>query len=527
MPKRVICSVLYRAVVVATAVGLLASGCSGSGSEHEPELVSSPDPTEQVTAAVDATPEQTAVPTVHSVPAVEPELTPTAQPSVAESVSLAFKDCGQVYLCAELEVPADHDNPDAGTVTLELGMLPAPSQDSRIGVLLVNPGGPGAGMNGFLDHGANLTPQVRGRFDVVGWNPRGVMGSVPHDCREEAERLYLLDPTPDTPEEEAASEDAAREAADACVGSLGKYASLIGTTQTVDDMDLIRQALGEEQISYLGYSYGSLLGLHYADRYGSHLRAMVVDGPTDPALSHEDRRVRQIEGIALVFEDVLDACRKDSNCPIPGDPAEAVEKLALQIEEEPLLDAQGNVLLGPGEVRLASIAATYGPNKWPTFHLGIARALEGHGLMLHVMASGYLGRVDGGSLISIRCADFGRMSRAEVERLNLRGQEAAGQFSWLWPSSASPCQYWPETEPLPVGPIHAPEASSVLVVGNRGDNSTPYEGAVSATAALETGVLLTYNGRGHLSYRRHPCVTQVVDDYLVDLILPSSDIECG
>ena len=513
--------------MVATAVGLLASGCSGSGSEHEPELVSSPDPTEQVTAAVDATPEQAAVPTVHSVPAVDSEPTPTAQTSVAESALLAFKDCGQVYLCAELEVPADHDNPDAGTVTLELGMLPAPNQSRRIGVLLVNPGGPGGDMNSFLSYRAGLTSRVLARFDVVGWNPRGVMGSVPHHCRDEAEMLMLLDPNPDTAEEEAALDDAAREVARACLESLGENARLIGTVQTVADMDFIRQALGEEQISYLGYSYGSLLGLLYADQYGANARAIVVAGAIDPALDSEDLAVGQLRGFARVFEDMLDACRQNPECPIPGDPAEAFRELASRVEEDPLLDPQGNVLVGPAEIWLATTFAAYDPNQWEVLHGGIARALVGYGLQLHTMARRHLATVDWGSLISIGCTDDGRMTDAQLERLNRLIGEEAGDLGRSSSSSARPCVYWTDTDPRPVETILAPEASAVLVIGNRGDNATPYEWAVSVAEILETGVLLTYNGQGHLSYRRHPCVNEVVDAYLIDLILPTDDIECG
>ncbi|MCY3577039.1 MAG: alpha/beta hydrolase [bacterium] len=424
-------------------------------------------------------------------------------------------------------MPADHANPGAGTVTLELGLLSGGNPGTRIGVLLVHRGGPGGDMSDFLDRGAHLTPRVLARFDVVAWNQRGVMGSVPHDCREEAEHLSLLDQSPDTPEEQAAADDAFRETADACVGSLGENASLIGTTQTVNDMDLIRQALGEEQISYLGFSYGSLLGLHYADRYGPHLRAIVVDGVVDPALSNEEFLVGQKKGLARVIDDLFDNCRQDPDCPIPGDPAEAVEELAMRVEKEPLLDVQGNVLVGPGEVRLALLSATYDFDAWPVFYLGVARAFEGHGLMLSTLATRFLERVDRGSFLSIRCADVGRMSQPEVERLIQRLNETSSEISWIWGTFTAMCQYWPETEPLPVGPIRAPEASSVLVVGNRGDNATPYEWAVSAAAALENGVLLTYNGQEHASYRRHPCVTQVVDDYLIDLVLPSSDIECG
>lgn len=424
-------------------------------------------------------------------------------------------------------MPADHGNPDAGTVTLELGMLPAGDSDRRIGALLVNPGGPGGDMNSFLDFGAGLSDRLLERFDVVGWNPRGVMGSVPHGCREEAEHLMLLDPIPDTDEEEAALDEAAREMAEACLNGLGESVHLIGTEQTVADMDLIRQALGEEQISYLGFSYGSLLGLLYADRFGPSARAVVVDGVVDPALDYEEQSVAQIKGFARVIQDLFGACRQDTACPVPGDPAEAYDRLAEQVEVAPLVDAGGNVVLGPAEVVLSLVTAAYAPDVWTFFHQGVASALGGDGEMLRRLAHFYLESSDSGSFISIGCTDAGRISRAELDRLIQRLGDEAGDFGRSSASSARPCVYWADTDPLPVGPIRAPDASAVLVVGNRGDNATPYGWAVAVAEALENGVLLTYNGQGHTSYGRHPCVDQVVDNYLIDLILPPNDVECG
>ena len=440
---------------------------------------------------------------------------------------MTFRECGQVYLCAEMEVSANHESPDAGTVTLELGMLPAGDPDHRIGVLLVNPGGPGGDMNSFLSFGAGLSERLLDRFDVVGWNPRGVMGSVPHGCRDEAERLMLLDPLPDSTEEEAALDDAAREVAEACLDGLGENAHLIGTEQTVADMDLIRQALGTEQISYVGFSYGSLLGLLYADQYGANARAVVVDGVVDPTLDFEDTSVGQIRGFARVVDDLFDGCRQDPECPLSANPAEAYDQLVVRVEEAPLLDAAGNVVLGPAEVPLALVMAAYAPDTWTFFYEGLASALEGDGELLQRLALSYLESADSGSFISISCTDAGRMSQAELERLIQRLGAEAGDFGRSAAASARPCQYWADTDPLPTDPIRATDAPAVLVIGNRGDNATPYEWAVSAAEALETGVLLTYNGQGHTSYGRHQCVNDVVDDYLIDLFLPPDDIECG
>ncbi len=520
---------------------LLAAGCSDaddtpSASNVEPTEIPAtatevppepavPGPDEEATpTAVVPEPTEEPVPTEEPAPTEEP--VPTAvQP---EPGALAFQDCGQVYLCAELEVPADHDNPDAGTITLELGMLPAADPDNRIGALLVNPGGPGAGFEGFLSNGAGLSERLLARFDVVGWNPRGVSASLYPDCYEEAKDLQVIGALSDTPENEAAISEVAQRTAEACLAGLDGRAELISTVQTVHDMDLIRDALGEDQINFFGYSYGTVLGQFYADLYGPNARAVVIDGVLDTALTHDDVLVEQIRGFARVVDEVFDGCLQSAACPIVGDPKSSYLQLMASVEANPLLDAEGDVLVGPGEALLAVVIISYFPSEyWRLFYEAFALAWEGDGQQLHDLAQRYLGAADLGSFFSISCTDGGRLSEDDVDRLIDRMVVEAGEFGRGAAAEARMCVYWPEIETRPHEPIRAPEAESVLVIGNRGDNATPYEWAVAVAEQLETGVLLTYNGTGHTSYGLDPCVDDVVDAYLIDLELPAEDIECG
>ena len=333
----------------------------------------------------------------------------------------------------------------------------------------------------------------------------------------------------DTPENEAAIAEAARQAAEACLAGLDGRAQLISTVQTVHDMDLIRQALGEDQISFLGYSYGTVLGQFYADQYGAHARAVVIDGVLDTSLNHEDVLVEQIRGFARVIDAIFDACLADAACPIVGNPKSAYLQLMDSLEANPLLDAEGNVLAGPGEAQLALVIVSYSSEEqWPLLYQAFAQAWgENDGQLMHDLAHFYLGAVDLGSFFSISCTDGGRMSESDLDRLVARMIEEAGDFGRAAAAEARMCVYWDDTETRPHEPIRAPDAASVLVIGNRGDNATPYEWAVAVAETLETGVLLTYNGTGHTSYGLHPCVDEVVDNYLIDLVLPSEDIECG
>ncbi len=525
-------------VALLISVALLASGCGDDPPERSPasapETSPSPSaptqPSTSPTARTEPAPPRTPTDSTRTSPTpstdTEPAPPRTDGPVELESSSLRFDDCGQRYLCASLEVPSDHRDPEAGTVTLELGMLPARDRDRRIGVLLVNPGGPGGDMNSFLIYNAGLSRHLLDRFDVVGWNPRGVRGSVPHGCSDEIDRFMLHDPIPDSQEEQAALDEAARTAAEACLEGLGENAGLIGTAQTVADMDSIRQALGEERISYFGFSYGAHLGLLYADRYGTNLRAVVLDGVTDPSLDVIEMGLGQIRGFARVIDDLFDTCRQDPACPVPGDPEAAYQELLARVETTPLRDSDGDVLVGPAEADLAVTMAAYDPVFWPIFYTGLASALQGDGETLNDLAMEYLHGSDSGSFISIGCADSGPMTREDLQDAMIRFEEVAGDFGRAAVQSARPCLYWPETDPLPIGPIRAPDAPPVLVIGNRGDNATPYEWAVAVAGMLENRTLLTYNGQGHLSYGRSPCVDKMVDDYLIDLTLPPGDQEC-
>ena len=461
----------------------------------------------------------------------EPPETPES-PEVSGSAAptpgmLDFFDCGRVYRCATLAVPIDHDDPDAGTIDLAVGMLPAGDPSRRIGHLLVNPGGPGGGIEGFLDSGAGLSGDLLERFDVVGWDPRGVGGSVPANCRAETNHLYLLDPIPDSPDEQSALDEAARAVAEACAAGLGDVVGRIGTIDTVRDIDAIRRALGAEEISYFGLSYGTLLGALYADMFGEHLRAAVLDGAVDPSLTYLESSVGQVVGFDRTIPDMFDSCRNDPRCPIVGDPREAYENLRERVESDPLTGPGGEVVVGPAEAVLAAILASYLSEFWPYFFDALAQAVDGNGGMLQRWALGYLD-IDLGAFVSIGCADFGRMSPEQLDERTAAMVEVAGDMGASSVTSARPCVYWPTSSgTLSDEPVVAPNAPPIVVLGNRGDSATPYEWAVSLADQLESGVLVSYDGAGHLSYTKSLCVDGLADSYLIDLVVPLGEVECA
>lgn len=493
-----------------------------------PEPILPPEPPAGEGSQEPEQPDETAEPVAEEPSPPEP--TPPPEPDVDGAElrgALEFADCGQDYLCATLAVPADHADPGGPTVELAVGMLPAGDASRRVGYLLANPGGPGGGMQGFLDFGAGLSPYLLERFDVIGWDPRAVGGSVPSSCWAEAVELHLLDPVPDSPAEREALASVARAVADECVAELGDMVGHIGTVDTVQDMDAIRRALGAETISYIGFSYGTLLGLLYADLFGEHLRAAVLDGVSDPALSGAEHAVGQMVGFDRAVEDMFAWCRSDPGCDVGGDPADAYYGLLDQVDEAPLTGPAGELVLDPARVVLAAVFATYSSQIWPYFFQFLAEAAAGDGSRLAQLGEAYTLQADLGAFVAINCTDGGAATRAELDALADVLEEVAGVLGRAAVVSGLPCEYWPVTDGTrPVGPVAAPLAPPILVVGNRGDNATPYEWATSVAEQLESGVLISYDGNEHTSYGLSNCVTGIVDEYLVNLTVPPGDMDC-
>ena len=558
---------LARAVAALVAVALVAVACGGVGdgesADREPgaetgNLVAEPEPSsgEEPPQEPEAPPEP---PPPSEPPAGEGSQEPEppevpgetvagespdepAEPAAAEEPPpapepdadaaelrgmLEFADCGQEYLCATLAVPADHADPGGPTVDLAVGMIPAADPARRVGYLLANPGGPGAGMQGFLDFGAGLSPYLLERFDVIGWDPRAVGGSVPSSCWAEAVELHLLDPVPDSPAEQEALDDAARAVAEECIARLGDMVGHVGTIDTVRDMDAIRRALGADTISYVGFSYGTLLGLLYADLFGERLRAAALDGVADPSLSGTEHAVGQMVGFDRAVEDMFAWCRSDPGCAVSGDPADAYYGLLEQVDEVLLTGPAGELVLDPARVVLAAVFATYSSQLWPYFFQFLAEATAGDGSRLAQLGEAYTLLADLGAFVAINCTDGGAATRAELDALADVLEEVAGVLGRASMISGLPCEHWPVTNGTrPVGPVAAPLAPPILVVGNRGDNATPYEWAVAVAGQLESGVLISYDGNEHGSYGLSNCVTGIVDEYLVNLIVPPDDMDC-
>lgn len=468
--------------------------------------------------------------------------------------ALNWSDCGTGLDCATLEVPVDHADPAGPTLPLALVRHRATDPAQRIGSLLVNPGGPGAaagdlvrGITSAPDGAGPYSPELLTRFDVVGMDPRGVGASAGVRCLTDAEREedLALDRDPELPgmaPREVLLAEAA-ELADGCAAGVDPLLlENLATDDVARDMDLVRAALGEERISYLGQSYGTLLGATYATLFPDHVRQMVLDAPVDPTTWQTDTLDATLDQ-AVSAERVLDSwfatCRAESCGFGGGDPEGAFDALVARLEATPLeVPASGAVpaqRVDGGAILLAARTAVFAPQLWPVLTRALVAAEAGDGSVVAALGSVLTRNPDGTpnglgeANVAVNCLDRDvPADLAEHDRNAAEAVAAAPRFGELSGYISLVCADWPAANPDRfTGPYTGAGAPPVLVVGGREDSQTPFDWSEAMTAELEGSVLLTREGVGHGSYRAGaPCVDAAVDRLLVDGTLPAPGTTC-
>ena len=432
------------------------------------------------------------------------------------------------------------------TMGIGVTMVPAANAKRRIGSLLVNPGGPGASGQKFARQLVRgLSSDLLDRFDIVGWDPRGVGSSGPIRCLKttaEYDRFYAIDPDPKTAAERAAIFAAAKSFADGCLAVNGAdRLRFVGTSEIVDDLEDLRKALGEETISYFGFSYGTLIGARYADRYPKRVRAFVLDGMLDPTANTETRATSQAQGFERSMSSFLALC-KDVRCSFvkKGETPEAgFDRLAAQIKAKPLRVVARRTkevrALGSAEFLAATLAALYSRNSgWPLLRQGLGSAAKGDGAPLLQLFDDYADRTSAGygnildANSAVNCLDVPvSPGPASFERLGDRLAKTWPRFGRLAAYSSVVCGYWPVPATGSLAPVRAKGSAPILVVGTTKDPATPIEWARSVVGQLENASLLTFDSDGHTAYLTgNECVRSAVDDYLVNLRIAEPSLVC-
>ncbi|MFM7061192.1 MAG: alpha/beta hydrolase [Actinomycetes bacterium] len=440
--------------------------------------------------------------------------------------------------CGSLAVPLDPAKPRGRTIRLALFRAEATSERARKGVLLINPGGPGAsGIDATRYLASALGRRVRRSFDLVGWDPRGTGSSAAIDCGDELDYLFRPDTAPDDAAERTELERASARFARACARRSGALLDHVSSQDTVGDMERIRIALGERRLNFLGYSYGTLLGALYANRYPGRVRAMVLDGAVDPTVPPEASLIQQAQGFDAGLARFFAWCDARRTCGYGGgDSAAAYGRLRAAIDTTPIR-AEGR-RFGPTQMDLGVGSFLYsGEGGYRTLAEGLAALEDDDPAIIQAASDDYVGRRDGGrydpswgAFLAISCLDGPRLgTTADLEAVSARAAAAAPEFGASSVGLGTPCATWP-TPPVFAAPaaISAPGAPPIVVIGTRNDPVTPLSWAQGLAAQLGVGHLVVAPGAQHTGYPQgDDCLDPFVEDYLVDLRVPPEGAACG
>ncbi|MBB3083889.1 alpha/beta hydrolase [Geodermatophilus sabuli] len=476
-------------------------------------------------------------------PEAPPEATPVPVPT------LVWAPCGTTpegtaagVECARAPLPLDHDDPGGEQVGVFVARVPATDQANRIGSLFVNFGGPGGpAAEYFQALGAGLFGLLNQRFDIVGFDPRGVGQSTPAvDCDAPPEPF----PTAESPWEldVDALVAVSQRYVDACRENNGAVLEHVSTANVARDMDLLRAALGEEQLSYLGFSYGTFLGATYASLFPDRYRALVLDGAVDPELYATDPvpfRSVQLAGFEDALDRFLDACAADqAACSGFGgsDPQAAFDAL--------LATAVASPLPAPGfpedptpvtadEIRAVTFGLLYAKQVWGLLAMALAAAEDGDGSLVRALSALLFPPDDPTSdafsaiqAVDMRWpADLDPYLRASAEQWaeyphfwSIVGAHGV-VYQALWPADDADAFAGPFTTDASAPPV--------LVIGTTHDPATPYSGASALAGQLGNARLLTMDGDGHTAYGGNSsCVDSATDSYLVSGVLPAEGTVC-
>jgi pimeloyl-ACP methyl ester carboxylesterase len=462
-----------------------------------------------------------------------------ADGSVDEPVAeLEWRPCSMSEAeCAVIEVPYDHDRPEIGSFDLPIARHRARDADRRIGILVVNPGGPGGGGR-WMAEDAELyfSDEILDRFDIVGFDPRGNGGARPElECTEDMDSYFSLDPSPDDLVERTALVDGAKNFVDGCVMKSSEILPYLGTEATARDIDLIRRMLGESTVSYFGLSYGSELGATWATLFPDTVRAAVLDAAADPNLDLIDWLTLQSSGFENLLESFLDQCDADGcEMSTPGETArQTFDRIMNRLDDTPLVVDFDRPAVGHGAALIGIVAALYSPAAWDGLDRALADADDGFGDRLLTSYDDYFGGYQDGhsddlidAYVAISCLD--RTRSFDVEEA-FAAMDGVRLVSPRLGATVLPelllCAQWP-VDPKPAPGVRWTGDRPILVVGSTGDPATPLAGTRRMHETLGNSRLVVVESFEHTSYGSNECATEAVDRYLVDLVVHDGELAC-
>lgn len=474
-----------------------------------------------------------------SCAAKEPD--PLASLAQYESQELKWRACYGNFQCSSLLVPINYSDLSIGAFSLALLRYQALDQDRRIGSLVVNPGGPGSS---GVDYAYNaeyiVSPEILERFDIVGFDPRGVGDSAAIKCLSDAETevSFAADPKPDDATEFALFVSDARDYFAKCAENT-KHLNDYSTLNSARDLEILRSALGDKKLNFLGKSYGTFLGTLYAGLYPDKVGRFVLDGAVDPNSSNREAMLGQAIGFDSALSAFISNCLKISSCALTGN----LENAQIQV-----IDLLANTAITPlnsksgrevteGLVVVGIAAALYDSTSgWPVLRDAFKEATLGSGESFLTLADQYAGRQENGNYLNnendalqvIGCLDQNELAPVSVFKKGFAEfSDRAPIFGPYLAYAGLACRYLPNLDFVEQIEIKNLKTKPILIVGTTRDPATPYKWAQSLAKIFQGSVLITLDGDGHTGHGRgSTCVDSAVDRYLLTGVTPKSSLFC-
>ena len=444
------------------------------------------------------------------------------------SSSLEWEDCAGGLECTTFEVPYDYENPSIGTFILPVTRHLANNLSERIGTLFINPGGPGVAALDYVAYADQIfSKSIIDRFDIIAWDPRGVGQSDPHiDCVDSMDDYFGLDPSPDDAAETNQLVAGAGLFASACMTQSGDFLTYVSTDDAASDIDVLRRALNEEQISYLGFSYGTKLGATWATLFPETVRAAVLDAAVDPTKGYVDDLILQASGFESSLDAFLTKCNAQqcSFMKVNESAEDAFDRILLSLDQNPIANDDGRAATNQGVAQTGIAGALYGDYQWPQLESALSAADLGDGQPLLIMFDEYFSRDSNGltddsldAYFGISCLDRDELvTPDQVLDLKSRLQDIAPRLGAGWIQEMLICANW-KVAPRGGVAIRAETANRIVVIGSVGDAATPLEGTRNMAKALGRARLVISPLEQHTTYGSDMCVTKIVDEFLLNL----------
>jgi pimeloyl-ACP methyl ester carboxylesterase len=482
-------------------------------------------------------------------PAVRTESTPAPSDVSAELAPfyeqvLTWEGCEEEMQCATATAPLDWNDPARESIDLALIRHTA-TEGEPIGSVLVNPGGPGGSGYDFVADSLDyaVSPVLQKRFDIVGFDPRGVNRSSAVLCHDDPAELdaFLYDIVPGAvgSDEWLAAAQAANTAyGQQCLTHTGELLRYVDTVSAARDLDLLRSVLGDEKLNYLGFSYGTLLGATYAELYPQNTGRLVLDGALDPTSTGYDVSLTQALGFESAMRAFLADCTSATDCPFSGSIDESMTKIRAlldRLDASPIRNEDGREL-GSNAMTSAIVLPLYSQDNWPYLRQLFDSVMAGDAAFAFQLADSYNGRDTDGTYLdnslearlAINCLDYASQGdvavmRAEAAQLAAAAPVLGKQLSY----GDLGCVGWPVAAASERPVVDGDGAADILVIGTTNDPATPYSWAEALSEQLVTAHLVTYEGEGHTAYNKsNECVDRTVDDYFISGTVPASDPRC-